>query len=167
MKSRHTCKYVARVVILSLVSAVLLLGPHATRAENPALKGLNPHIIADASSPRDTLRSFMTLSREMIETWRANGSRDRIYILLKGLSETLDYSATEDGARIYVQIRRILLLREVLDRIALPPWSEIPGREEVAAQNIEVWTIPGTRLRLKRVVEGAYAGDYLFSAGTV
>ncbi|MGI9511773.1 MAG: mechanosensitive ion channel domain-containing protein [Anderseniella sp.] len=130
------------------------------------MRDTNPQRIADLSSPRDTLRSFLNLSREMIATWRAQGTTDRVYVLLKGLQETLDYSTTENGPAATEQLRRALLLREVLDRVALPPWSEIPGPEE-AATGVKMWTIPGTRLRIGQIGEGSRAGEYVFTADTV
>jgi len=155
----------------STISAAVVLGsiclqPLSASAQQDPLQDINPQRIADLSSPRQTLRSFLDLSREMIEIWHAEGQNDRVYVLLKGLQETLDFSETANGVSMVEQARRVLLLREVLDRVALPPWADIPGREEVA-QGVEVWNIPGTRLRIGRAGAGPRAGDYRFTADTV
>ncbi|MDJ0683833.1 MAG: mechanosensitive ion channel family protein [Alphaproteobacteria bacterium] len=152
-------------------AVVILLGvawvqpPHAL-AQTDSTLGENPLLIADASSPRATLRSFLDLSAEAIDIWRREGATDRVYVMLTGIREVLDFAATESGVEPVEQVRRILLLREVLDRIELPPWSEIPGRAEAEA-GLEVWTIPGTRLRIGRVAEGPQTGEYIFTAGSV
>ena len=63
----------------------------------------------------------------------------------------------------------MLFLKEILDRIELPPDSEIPGEEEVADKEkaITRWTIPNTRIMIARVEEGPRAGEFLFTAETV
>ncbi|MGI9366226.1 MAG: mechanosensitive ion channel family protein [Rhizobiaceae bacterium] len=135
-------------------------------AQEELARDFNLHRIANTSSPRDTLRSFEDLSRDLIRTWHAGGADDRVYVLLKGLQETLDFSTTTNGAESVEHVRRILLLRETLDRIVLPPWQEIPNQEDVA-NGVREWIIPGTRLRIGQLGTGTRAGEFVFTAGTV
>ena len=65
------------------------------------------------------------------------------------------------------QTRRIVLLKEILDRIELPDDAEIPDSAQVAEGAVTSWTIPGTRIRIARVDSGPRAGEFLFSAATV
>ncbi|MDG2479922.1 MAG: hypothetical protein P8Q36_03490, partial [Alphaproteobacteria bacterium] len=78
----------------------------------------------------------------------------------------LDFSTTAYGSSSLEQTRRILMLREILDRIDLPALDDVPGEAEVVAEEIDVWTIPNTRIRIRRELEGARAGDFVFSALT-
>jgi MscS family membrane protein len=127
----------------------------------------NPLRLADTSSPRDTLVSFLEQSEDLVAAWRRdNGFSDDVYVALRGLQETLDFSSTAYGSSSLEQTLRILMLREILDRIDLPPPEDVPGDAEVAAGDLQVWTIPGTRIRIRQETEGARAGDYLFSART-
>jgi len=61
----------------------------------------------------------------------------------------------------------MLLLYEVLSRLPLPPFEEIPGDEEVAAEGITSWTIPNTTISIEQVTAGPQAGAFLFDARTV
>ena len=63
-------------------------------------------------------------------------------------------------------VETALVLKDVLDRMELPPVSQIPGPAEVAEQDLRKWTIPHTEIVLVRVAEGDRAGEFLFSAGT-
>ena len=81
--------------------------------------------------------------------------------------ETLDLSATPHSDAWDVRTERILKLKEILDRIELPPDSAIPGDAEVAESAIEQWNLPGTRITIARPGEGPRAGEFVFSADTV
>ncbi len=151
------------LVLLAMTGTMLT---SVAQPEAPA-DGVNLLRPADTSSPRDTLRSFLTLSDELIQEWRAGGSIAHMYVLLRGLGETLDFSSTAYGAASTEQIRRILMLREVLDRIELPAFGDVPGDDEIAAADIAEWTLPNTRIRIAREADGVQAGEYLFSAATV
>ena len=62
-------------------------------------------------------------------------------------------------------------LKEILDRVSLPPWEEIPGTEDIEKaggfEKLSHWRIPGTRITIARVEEGPHRHEYLFSPGTV
>ncbi len=58
-------------------------------------------------------------------------------------------------------------LKEVLDRIELPPESKWPDEAMVAAEKIGHWTIPHTEITIARVEQGARRGQFLFSPATV
>ena len=66
-----------------------------------------------------------------------------------------------------MRTERLSLLKEVLDRIELPPESEIPGKAEVADGALTQWTIPDTSITIERIAQGPQAGQFLFSADTV
>jgi MscS family membrane protein len=60
-----------------------------------------------------------------------------------------------------------VLLLDVLERIRIPPWQEIPDAQGVEQEELTQWTIPHTRITLWRVEEGARAGEFLFTPSTV
>ncbi|UCD36301.1 MAG: mechanosensitive ion channel [Nitrospiraceae bacterium] len=102
----------------------------------------------------------------MIDRWRRNIVDDwseRAYI---SAVITLDFSAISDKDSWSLQNEYVLLLKEILDRIELPPYNEIPGDDEVA-RGVTEWTIPNTRITIAQVKHGPRAGEFLFSAGTV
>ncbi len=154
-------------VVLALALAVV---PHweAFGQQRPS----DPHPLrpADTSSPRDTLRTFLSDVTTVAEEFllRGRGRTDETTNLARErAAATLDLSATPDGSFIGVQDERALLLKEILDRIELPPYDQIPGDAEVADGSITSWTIPHTRITIERVPSGPRAGEFLFSAGSV
>ncbi len=124
---------------------------------------------ADTSSPRDTLRSFLTDIKIVIEAWQKNQtSSDQIsYRAYERALSTLDFSTTPDSDSRMVMNQRILMLQEILARIDLPPDKKIPGDKDVASSGLDQWKIPGTSLTIKRLEHGPRAGEFLFSAATV
>ncbi len=77
--------------------------------------------------------------------------------------DTLDLSEVAPTLHFDVGGYSVLLLKEVLDRLDLPPVNEIPGADE----GLERWTIPGTEIVIVRIKEGELAGQYLFSSQSV
>jgi MscS family membrane protein len=61
----------------------------------------------------------------------------------------------------------VTCLKEVLDRIDLPPESEWPDESHVEEQGIQRWAIPHTEISIARVEEGPKKGQFLFSPDTV
>ncbi len=150
----------AFLIIAAMVPAVR--AQEAAGVEDP-----NPLRPADTTSPRATLRSFLTNAEVAIEGWRqgeVSPASQRAYLRAM---ETLDFSATPDGRSWSVQTQRVLLLAEVLARLDIPLEDQIPGSIEVANGDIARWTLPGSRITIARIEEGPRAGEFLFSAGTV
>ena len=98
--------------------------------------------------PRDTLRSFLRDFSDGIEAWQNDEPDAAIYRPLFRASETFD--ATELAAldRISSMAINMAFLREILDRVELPSFDQIPGDEEVAEQDIHRWTIPNTNIEI-------------------
>ena len=122
---------------------------------------------ANTQSPRDTLRSFMRNTAEAVDAWRSDKPIERVTRAMIRASDTLD---TEDIASLdrrgIIAIRAILL-REILDRVDLPPYEEIPGRADVEESKLTRWTIPNPKIDIVRIEEGPRAGEFLFSRETV
>ena len=61
----------------------------------------------------------------------------------------------------------MLMLREILNRLDIPPDNQIPGDEEVAEGDVTEWTVPNTSISIQRVKNGPREGEFLFSHDTV
>jgi len=80
---------------------------------------------------------------------------------------TLDLSEVPRAFAEGVGVEVALLLKEVIDRIGLPPYASIPDAEQVEREALTRWRIPNTEILLQQVQEGPRAGAWLFSAETV
>jgi len=130
---------------------------------------------AETGSPRDTLRSFIDACNELSDLvheakyfYRSEPEHEEI---AERALDCIDDSELPAFARHARAGEVAACLKEVLDRVELPPWEEIPGREEIdAAGGIEKlpnYRIPNTRITISRVEQGPRRHEYLFSTGTV
>jgi MscS family membrane protein len=69
---------------------------------------------------------------------------------------------------------RAIMLKEILDKIKLPPVEEIPNYQDVEMDletkkfpKLNSWRIPNTEIILVKTEEGILQGEYMFSAETV
>jgi MscS family membrane protein len=126
----------------------------------------------DTSSPRATLRTFLEDAREAWtiflnsdeprrERYEHAGRRIRRAALC------LDLSEVPPGTLDQVSVDTAVLLLDVLERIPLPPWTQIPDAEAVEEGGLTRWTIPHTSIVLQRIEEGPRAGEFLFTPRTV
>ncbi len=187
---------------LMLLCWMLVLSVYAgsTAAEEFFESPLQP---PDTSSPRATLQSFLDNIREAYDVlmpayaaYRAEPSlfppesareaEARAEEMLERAVRTLNLSEVPPALRRKAGLERALLLKEVLDRIPLPPFETIPGAVAMTAGIGEVaqatengeggptapaevarWTVPYTEIAIARVEEGPQKGEYLFAPGTV
>jgi MscS family membrane protein len=130
---------------LGAATLILLFGSsNAAKAAD-----VNPLRPIDASSPRATLQGFIEIIDELylrmadlLKSYAASDclylspeeSKRQIEILLRGLKavQFLDTSEISPVLRDTVARERILQLKEVLDRIELPSFDDIPDREATA-----------------------------------
>ena len=123
---------------------------------------------ADTSSPRDTLRTFLRDFSTGVDAWRTGKPREEIRRPLLRAAETIDFSAIPALGRQSAILIDMALLREILDRVELPQFEDIPGDAEVARdENLTRWVIPNTKIEIVRIEEGPHAGEFLFSKETV
>ena len=158
----------AVLYVAVLLVTVALSAPRAG-AQDPQA-GFDPHPLrpGDTSSPRHTLRSFLANVEVLVGGLAQDGEMAPATALAYGRTvETLDLSATPHSDAWDVRTERILKLKEILDRIELPPDSAIPGDAKMAESAIEQWNLPGTRITIARPGEGPRAGEFVFSADTV
>jgi MscS family membrane protein len=131
---------------------------------------------ANTLSPRDTLRSFIDSCNELndlITTRQQYYDRaDPEHLSIRErILDTIDDSELPEFAREERASEAAAAIKEILDRVKLPPWEEIPDAKEIAAhggsEKLTDYRIPGTRITISRVEQGPRRHEYLFSPGTV
>ena len=160
----------ARLGIAICCTTVCFSSMIAFGAEEPA-----PFQPADTSSPRATLKSFIDALNEVHRRIRAERYVDRASpehrpVIMRAL-DCLDVSDLPEYAREHLTAEVAVCLKEILDRVELPPWDEIPDVEAMetpgGTEAFAHWRIPGTRITIGRIEEGPQRHEYLFTAGTV
>ncbi len=150
----------------------------------------------DTSSPRSTLEGFLdNVNRAYELASQANGAlqaappamteaqareaETNAAYLLQRASDTLDLSQVPEALRQGVGMEAALQLKEVLDRMLLPPLDVIPTAQMVEAARKEAvglfpqsrppfrWRLPNTQIEIAEILEGERQGQFLFSAATV
>jgi MscS family membrane protein len=112
------------------------------------------------------LNSYVTsgrlyLSREEREEQVAN--------LTNALKATqfLDTSRVSPVLRNTVAAERALELKEILDRIELPQFDQIPDHDAMAKASAKRWRLPNTEIDIVLIEVGPRAGEFLVSADTI
>ena len=131
--------------------------------------------MADTSSPHAMLKTFIDFCNEFHRLTEADRYFDRRSPLhrplVRGILDCLDTSELPDYARDDRASEAAACLKEILDRVALPPFDEIPDFTAIAAaggpEKLSRWHIPDKRLTIARVEEGPGKHEYLFTLGTV
>ena len=155
---------------IGLLVVISLAGNVATAQDSGS--SLPP---ADTSSPRATLKTFIDSCNEFHRLTEADRYFDRRSPhhrpLVRGILDCLDTSELPDYARDDIASEAAACLKEILDRVALPAFDEIPDVAAIEAaggpEKLFKWQIPGTRLTIARVEEGPQKHEYLFTPGTV
>ena len=158
---------VRRVAVV--FAACVLTGGTAVDAQVTA----SPHPLqpSDTSSPKATLQSFIDSCHELYDLAATEQTAEefsaQVLPAAERIRDCLDLSGLPIELRDTVGLDAAVHLKEVLDRIELPPNNEIPGALTAEETVVERWRIPGTRLTIARVQDGPGAGAYLFSPETV
>ena len=147
------------------ILALFLLGLLLSAAPASFADSVHPLEPPDRFSPRGTLETF---TRSVDAAWERFSRKDRSFQQpFRIARECLDVTAFPPEVADNLAAEHALLLKEILDRIELPPPSQIPGPTEVEEQDLQKWTIPHTEIVLTRIAEGDRAGEFLFSTDTV
>ena len=167
------------VTVLFLVWMVWsLAGPASAGVVN------NPLQPIDTSSPRATLQGFLEIANksfvERTDLFQSYMTSGRLYFSpeekatlhdfmahLETAERTLDLSELPPATVRESALRLVLQLKEILDRVELPPLESIPDEQAMAKAELKRWTIPGTEIRIARIEKGPRTGEYLFTAETI
>jgi MscS family membrane protein len=153
----------------------------AAWAGDNAFHPLSP---ADTSSPKATLSSFLENAREaylltsktrasFLASGRSRLTADeleqvkQIYAHLKRAAQCIDLSKVPAAFLSHQAPETVVLLKEILDRLEIPPIDEWPTTGSKAETKFKKWRIPSTEISIYRVSEGLRAGEYLFAPETV
>ena len=125
----------------------------------------------DMSSPRATLDGFtVTIDRvaaNFKDPNRDRGVRQENARLIRLVLGCLDLSALPPSLVETEGREAAVHLKEVLDRIPLPPQAAVPDAAAVKAAATDRWRLPGTEITLVRLATGPRAGDFVFSTDSV
>jgi MscS family membrane protein len=160
---------------------LILVPLSGTLAQSPGLHPLEP---PDTSSPRATLRSFIMTMQEaseafnsLIATYRSQPGlyfspavqeqHARLRSLMKRAESCLNLSEMAPTVKEKVGLESRLMLKEIFDRIELPPLESVPDAGAMAMAGVDQWRIPHTEIVIARVKEGSQAEEFLFSNGTL
>jgi MscS family membrane protein len=122
----------------------------------------------NTSSPQDTFRSFLRYANDAVQSWRSEEDATSINEAARRAMRCLDLSQLPPAVRDELGIEKVLLLKEILDRVELPDFEGIPGPEQVTGEEaVESWVVPRTELTIARIEEGPREGEFLFDAATV
>ncbi len=130
---------------------------------------------ADTSSPRDTLKSFIDACNELNELIRnekfLDQSKPNHRATTQRVIDCINMSQLPAFARKDRAAEVAVCLKEILDRVDLPAWDQIPDTKEIESagglEKLSTWRIPDTRITIARVEQGSQKHEYLFSTGTV
>jgi MscS family membrane protein len=158
---------------LPYLGLVLLLGanlPARASAQEAAALGQ-----LDTTSPRATFQTFIgacNAFHEHVQSVRHFDRRSPLHRpLVRNIVDCLDTSELPEFARDEFAAEAAVCIKEILDRIALPPDYDVPGLEEIEAaggpDELSRWHIPGSRLTIARVEHRARRDEYLFTPGSV
>ena len=170
---------VLQIVLLGLALLVLQTSLMAA----PLVK--YPLAPPDTSSPQATIRSFMenvNKSHQIItaayEQYRqepgpllSSSVREQVNwakILFQRAERCLNLSEIPSRLKYDMAIEGTLLLKDIFDRIEVPPYAQIPDEEALTTdKEFSKWTLPNTEIDIVKVDSGPQAGEFLFSPETV
>jgi len=167
-----------------LCSWLWACSPGIVHAEDVSDTNSYPLSSVDTSSPRATLHSFIDfMNRSYADGYmvvRAYLASPRLFPtpeematirlgqnMLRLAERALDFSSLPPATITQSAHRLTIQLKEVLDRIPIPPVEAIPDAAAMANAEFKRWTLPGTEIRIKRIETGIRAGEYLFGPETV
>ena len=146
----------------------LCLGIFLCFSSARALDDPTPLKPPDTSSPRATAKVFKeNINRAYRKSLNLGYKNKDVRVYLDRAAMCLDLSKIAPTVVEDVGTETALLLKEVFDRLELPPMEEIPDREAVASQGLTRWTVPNTSIAIVAIEEGPRKGEFLFNAETV
>ena len=155
------------------VSALILVASmFGSIPDTNALEGyVSPLEPADTSSPRETLRSLReNFERTWRDFYRLHDFRTINRAAATRAKRTLDTSKLPPAQASRLAGEALILIYEVLDKVELPPWEEIPdaaAMRELPPEEPRRWQVPGTEITIALIEDGPRKGEYLFTSDTV
>ncbi|WP_241033790.1 mechanosensitive ion channel family protein [Vibrio maerlii] len=124
--------------------------------------------LSDTSSPSKTLTSFMRNSNIVIEHWQQESLHlKEAQYAYSQVQRTMDLSMVPNRSRTVVVMEKVILLRELLDRIDPKTLKLAPRLDQVVEQGIDHWRFGNTEIVISRQLEGGRSDQFLFSSSTI
>lgn len=152
----------------------------------PSMAEVPPHPFdtLDTSSPRSLLEGYLRITTEIFQTgsqtMRAYRDSGRLYMTAEErqtilnlkqqalkLANGIDLSSLPPITRLEAERRSMIQLKEVLDRVELPPMSEVPDAMTMRQNGMARWVVPRTDIAIQQIESGPRKGDYIFAADTI
>ncbi len=171
-----------RALPIILLGLALLLLQTSLMAEPLVQLPLAP---PDTSNPQATMRSFvenvnesyrilMTAYDQYLKEpgpFPSTSVKEQVKqaeIFFERAERCLNLSKIPPRLKRDVGMEATLMLKEIFDRIEVPPYDQIPDTDAVAAvEDFSKWTLPNTEINIAKVEEEPRAGEFLFSPETV
>jgi len=83
------------------------------------------------------------------------------------VQRTMDLSMVPNRSRTVVVMEKVILLRELLDRIDQETHQFAPNLKQVVDQGIDHWRFGNTEIVISRQLEGERSDQFLFSSSTI
>ena len=167
-RARAVCAREYGFAVRALLLAFALGASPVARSQDAFVSPLAP---PDTSSPRATFKSFRENTERAFRQYhegepltRLEDEARRRAVACLDTSRFPRVRAARQGTEAAV------MLNDVLDHVALPPYDAIPdaaAMEALPKDVPRVWRVPGTEIEIGRVAEGPRAGEYLFTARTL
>jgi MscS family membrane protein len=169
----------ARCLGLAILIGLVFCFASAAEAAGP-----NPLSPLDTSSPRATLQGFIetinnayAVTTDILQEYAASGrlyltsdERHRQLALVRRAAiaaRAFDFSGISPALMDIVPLERLLQFKEILDRIDLPAFADIPDQEAMTRLGLKRWRLPGTEIDFVQLQDGPRAGEFVVSAETV
>ena len=197
------CKFINQFIIILFTAGLVVISVNAqgdssvdsaSTGPNDDSSVVSANILLkppNTASPRATLKSFIeNMNRAygvLMKAHRTNLKTPGLFpsesvrLLAKQAQELfesgvecLNLSKVPKNLKKNTGYEGAIMLKEVLDRIDLPPFFEIPDDKAIEAEEeiekiaeLSRYRIPNTDIIIDRVEEGPREGEFLFTPGTV
>jgi MscS family membrane protein len=168
----------------ALLLCVLPCWALADGSPSVAASGPRPLEPIDTSSPRSTLEGFLKFADDahgtgvgVLEALMAHPREEPTKEQLGRIAESQQLIVAAERALDFSQVpaatveessrRTMILLKEILDRLDLPPLESVPDAGGMANLEVKRWTLPNSEIQIAKMATGPRAGEYLFTAETV
>lgn len=163
------------VLVLDPVSAKEEVDEDLAEDFSAAYRGPSPLTAPASRSPRELMQSFSQTAQEIRDVFAQGSLRADISIeqeqrligLYGTIVQLIDISRLPESERFARANAAASQLADVLARLDLPAADAIPGEDQVKAQGIDYWRIPGTTIALNKIKDGPRVGDWVVYKGTI
>lgn len=131
-----------------------------------AAQALHPLAPPDTSSPRATLTTFLDDMNKAVTAYKAHQRAEARAHFFRAI-RCLNLGEEPPAIKEVMGICNALYLKEILDRIPIPPFDQIPDAKAMESQKTSHWTLPETEITIAGVKEESGSDRFLFTPNTV